>query len=106
MRVLLDDFIVREGSEARIDETPGCADSIRNLRTKAKAEGILVPDEASRALRMIRDLPVGSTSAAGGLIGGRNSRGPNEWVHVKTGQTYAQWISSKQTASLQEGTAP
>lgn len=106
MRVVLDDFIVLEGSHARMDETPGCADSIRNLRTRAKAEGILVPDEPAKTLRMTRDLAVGSTSAAGGLVGGRNSRGPNEWVHVRTGQTYAQWISSKQTPLSSEETPP
>jgi hypothetical protein len=47
-------------------------------------------------LILTRDLSVNSTSAAGGLIAGRNSRGPTEWVHTRTGQTYAQWIEAKQ----------
>lgn len=99
MRVALDDFVLLEGSQARLDETPGCAESIRTLRARARAEGILVPDAAGSMLRLTRDFAVGSTSAAGGLIAGRNSRGPNEWVHVRTGRTYAQWVSSKQASA-------
>lgn len=99
MRVALDDFVLPEGSQARLDETPGCAESIRTLRARARAEGILVPDATGSVLRLTRDFAVGSTSAAGGLIAGRNSRGPNEWVHVRTGRTYAQWVSSKQASA-------
>lgn len=100
-------FVVLEGSRARVDGTPGCADSIKALRARAREAGILVQDAATNTLVVTRDFPVGSTSAAGGLIGGRNSRGPNEWVHADTRQSYAQWLSAKQTiAPLLEGSLP
>ena len=106
MRVEGDDFVVLAGSQARADETPGCADSIKALRSRAREAGVLTADEAAGTLLVTRDFPVGSTSAAGGLIGGRNSRGPNEWVHSSTGRTYAQWVSAKQLAGQQQGINP
>ena len=103
MRIEGDEFVVLANSKARADETPGCADSIRALRTRAKEAGVLVADQSSTSLTVTRDFPVGSTSAAGGLIGGRNSRGPNEWVHVASGRTYAQWLSAKQQTAQPQG---
>jgi hypothetical protein len=103
MLVQADDFIVLEGGLARLEETPGCNDSTRALRAKAKEVGVLVPTEDGQKLKVTRDFVVGSTSAAGGFIAGRNSRGPNEWVHISTGQTYAQWIAQKQNVAAVEG---
>lgn len=96
MRVLGDDFIVLAGSTARADETSGCADSIRASRAKAREAEILVMAPDGDRLVVTRDFALGSTSAAGGFIAGRNSRGPYEWVHERTGRTYAQWLADKQ----------
>lgn len=106
MRVEGDDFIVLKDSVARPDETTGCADSIRALRARLRDAGALVHDPITGLLRLERDVPLNSTSAAGGLIAGRNSRGPNEWVHVRSGQTYALWIEAKQAAQAVDRPSP
>jgi hypothetical protein len=97
MRVVGDECVVLSGSTARLVETDGCPPSVRAARSKAQSLGLLATSEDGKALRVVSDIPTGSPSGAGGLVAGRACRGPTEWVHVSSGQTYGIWLQSKQT---------
>jgi hypothetical protein len=100
MRVVGDECIVLAGSTVRLNETDGCPPSVRAARCKAIDLGLLTKTDDGKFLKASADIPTGSSSGAGGLVAGRASRGPTEWLHVGTGQPYGIWLQSKQTETV------
>jgi hypothetical protein len=89
------DFVILKGSNARA-ESAGVSLAIKQMRDKARAEGILRKDPNSTMEVFEEDFPTTSVSAAGSMVYGTACRGPVAWRHVRTHQLYRDWVAGKQ----------
>lgn len=90
------DFIVRAGSQARAQCSPG---SFQVLHKRLIDQGVLVLGEGA-LLRFTQDYAFSSPSLAAAVIYGRSSNGRREWLVQGSTKTYAQW-QEDQVAQVQ-----
>jgi hypothetical protein len=77
-------YVVKKGSEARIQETDSCHESIRKARARLLREGVL--QEQNGVYVFMEDYAFGSSSGAAGVLGGLGLAGPINWRNRKTGK--------------------
>lgn len=94
-----DDFVVLEGSTARLEwqGSGGWAATYSKLHEDLLKTGVLVADDGRCVFA--KSYAFRSTSAAAAVIHGRSANGPSEWKVVGTTQTYKAWEAA-QLASL------
>ncbi|MGK7867852.1 hypothetical protein ACFHPP_11330 [Falsiroseomonas sp. E2-1-a20] len=90
-------FIILAGSELRKSAPGATPPGIIALRNRALQSDLLESHpEKSELMRFKTDFPVGSTSAAAGVLTGTSLRGPHAWLHEAPGRRYDQWIEALQ----------
>lgn len=98
MRVKSDkDFVVIEGSTARINTVPSLRKGILDLRENLINSGVLKQNNG--VLVFTRDHTFRSPSTAAETIAGRNERGPTAWKMKDRKTTYAEWKSQSSRTS-------
>jgi hypothetical protein len=96
-REVNDEFVVLEGSLARINETPSCSVSIHRRREQLIADGRLVPTE-NGFYRFTADTAFDSPSGAGVAVYGGHVNGKLYWRHAVSGQSYGEWRKAQLNA--------
>jgi hypothetical protein len=94
--VLVDgDFIVEEGSQARLGWVSQAKQehSYMHLRAEVERSGIL-SQQGDRSI-FTKSYAFESPSAAAAVVLGRNANGTTEWMLVGTGQTYKEWEAAQ-----------
>lgn len=96
-RLVLDgsEFVIKKGSQARAKDMEGLSEGMRLRRLTARQNGLLVPAAEAGVEVFTADYPTKSTSTAGSMIYGSSCAGPVAWRHVRTGQTYKEWLSEQ-----------
>lgn len=89
------EFVILEGSLARLAENDSCGDSVKRQRAQMLADGILVPVEGGGCLRFTRDAGFDSSSRAASIVYGGNASGPQFWKHQTTKQSYRDWRADR-----------
>lgn len=89
------EFVVLEGSQAKRQEVPSCAEPLKRRRTEMIAEGALEITPDGKFLRFTADTAFDSPSGAARVVYGGNVSGPRYWKHATTGQTYGDWRKSQ-----------
>lgn len=72
-------FVVQQGSIARATEVPSIHTYMSALRSKLKADGVLMLDGTGGGLRFTKDFAFPSPSTAAGVVLGRSANGRTEW---------------------------
>jgi len=90
-RVLDSEFIVTEGSVARLAWTGSEHHSYRRLRKKLEKDGTLEQSSDGSTMYFTKDHPFASPSAAATVIAGRAANGRTAWILRGTPTTYGQW---------------
>ncbi|MGO6846277.1 DUF4357 domain-containing protein [Rhizobium ruizarguesonis] len=85
-RLTGDGFLVREGSTAMREGSPGVKRD-REERDRLVRQGVLVPDSDPDLYRFSRDHLFGSSSAAGGIVKDGNCSGPQSWRRPSDGKS-------------------
>lgn len=88
------EFIIQEGSTARIEGTDSW-DSYIDLREQLVKEGKLVPGNEDGYYRFTDDVTFNSPSAAAAVVCASNKNGPKVWQIEETGQRYKDWQQEK-----------
>ena len=91
-----DDFVVREGSQARskwVGNSP--SHHYSKLYAKLVGSGVLGPNTEGNHRVFTMDWPFTSTSAAAAVVLGRPAAGPREWKTQGTNQTYGKWEAER-----------
>lgn len=89
-------WLVREGSTARLESVPTAPKSAIKVREQLKADGKL--KETANGLLFTEDYPFSSSSAAACVIAGSSVSGPRSWEINK--KTYLQWDKELSGESL------
>jgi Domain of unknown function (DUF4357) len=83
------EFVVREGSQARLKWSD--SGGYGPLREKLEQDGTLTPSEDGKTKRFVRDQVFASPSAAASIVRGRSANGRLEWVVAGTEMSYGDW---------------
>jgi hypothetical protein len=85
-------FVVRQGSTARMKEVDSLPDYLREQRKRLRENGVMVPVVGSNALlRFAQEYPFDSPSAAAGVVSGTGLNGRAHWKVKGEGSTYKEW---------------
>lgn len=87
-------FVVREGSTARVVEVDSLGAWVRTLRSQLKENGVLVA-ETRGLLRFSQDYAFDSPSAAAGVVTGTGLNGRAHWRERTTGLSYKEWLEKQ-----------
>lgn len=89
-------YVVLEGSTARVTEVDSLGASGRALRERLRGSGILQADARNpQLLCFAQDYPFDSPSAAAAAVAGTGLNGRAHWKLKGTGQTLKEWQSSE-----------
>jgi hypothetical protein len=88
------EFVVLEGSQARLGWSGVKESGYKRLREKLAEDGTLAPAMDGKSMRFVRDHVFASPSAAAAVVVGRNSNGRHEWHIPGSGMSYGTWQST------------
>ena len=85
-------FIVQEGSTARVKQVDSLSDGLRALRKALRDEGVLAPVQGNPALlRFTQDYAFDSVSTAAGVVAGTGLNGRAHWKVQPGNIPYKEW---------------
>ena len=93
------DFVILEGSQARIDTVSSIPFNTAKRRDDLRSEGKLVDSSQSDHLIFQQDVPFASPSTAAGVITGSSISGRVAWKDDK-GQSYGDWKDTELDAAI------
>jgi hypothetical protein len=97
-------FVVTKGSTARAKEVPSLSDGYRDVRQKARQDGVLALG-GDGLLHFTIDYPFDSPSAAGSMVTGTNVNGRITWKVKGSGVSYKEWQEQQVTMGIAGGAA-
>jgi hypothetical protein len=85
-------FIVQEGSTARVKQVESLSDGLKAMRKALREQGVLVPVTASSTvLRFTQDYAFDSASTAAGVVAGTGLNGRAYWKVQPDNVPYKEW---------------
>ena len=85
------EFVVLNGSTARVKENKTCPDGIRDLRNQLVEDLALVKEAGGELYRFVRDVPFGSPSGAAATVYGGTANGHKLWRVEGSDLSYGEW---------------
>ena len=84
-------FVVTEGSTARVKEVDSLQEYVREQRRRLRKSGVLVPMADGALFRFVQEYAFDSPSAAAGVVTGTSVNGRAHWKVKDAGLSYRDW---------------